>query len=305
MNRRVAAIVVNWNGGDENLECLRSLVREGIEEEWIYFVDNDSIDGSREAVEAEFPNAVHIRNHENLGYGDANNQGIDLALQRGADVCLLVNNDAELIEGCLHGLLTALVADPNLAIVGPRVLYKTRPDLIWAAGGMLTFRQNLSTLIGHRRPDHEGLRKTIPVDYVIGAVMLVRKEVFEKIGLLDGSFFAYHEDLGFCVRASYEGFGVACVGEVAAYHHAGHSTGGGYSARRKYMIGVNSIWFLRRHGTPTRWARFILYDVLTLPLVWAAGLFRGRGAAVLSKAAGIRDGLRGIRVTAASVSERS
>ena len=305
MSLRIAAIVVNWNGGSENVECLRSLVREGIEPEWIYFVDNASTDGSLEAVRAEFPSVRVVVNDENLGYGDGNNQGIDLALQRGAEACLLVNNDAELVEGCLDLLRAAILADPKLAIVGPRVLYKDLPEMVWAAGGNLTFRQNLSTLIGHRRLDGPMYRKTAPVDYVIGAVMLVRREVFERIGLLDGTFFAYHEDLDFCVRASYEGFGIACVGEASAFHKAGHSTGGGYSARRKYMIGVNSIWFLRRHGTPTRWMRFILFDVVTLPLVWLIGLFRGRSGAVLAKAAGILDGLRGRRVTSASVNERN
>jgi GT2 family glycosyltransferase len=184
------------------------------------------------------------------------------------------------------------------------VLYKERPDVVWAAGGRLTFRQNLSTLIGHRERDAPRFRETRPVDYVIGAVMLVKREVFDAIGLLDGSFFAYHEDLDFCVRASYEGFGVACVGEAAAHHAAGHSTGGGYSTRRKYMIGVNTVWFLRRHGTPSRWARFLLFDVLSLPFVFLVGLFRGRGRAVLAKGRGILDGVRGIRVTEASVAER-
>ncbi len=305
MSLRIAAVVVNWNGGPENLECLRSLVREGIAPEWIYFVDNASVDGSREAVQAEFGSIQYVLNNENLGYGDGNNQGIDLALERGAEACLLVNNDAELVEGCLALLTDALAADTNLAIVGPRVLYKERPGMVWAAGGELTFRQNLSTLIGHRQSDGPQYQKTVAVDYVIGAVMLVRREVFERIGLLDGTFFAYHEDLDFCVRASYEGFGIACIGEASALHKAGHSTGGGYGARRKYMIGVNSIWFLRRHGTPTRWLRFLCFDVLTLPVVFFVGLFRGRSRAVLAKAAGIADGLRGKRVTSDSVIDRS
>ena len=72
---------------------------------------------------------------------------------------------------------------------------------------------------------------------------------------------------------------------------------------RKYMIGVNTVWFLRRHGTPSRWLRFLVFDVLSLPFVFAIGLFRGRGRAVLAKARGIWDGLRGRRVTAARLAE--
>ncbi len=298
---RIAAVVVNWNGGDENLACIRSLLDEGLAPEWIYFVDNGSVDGSLERVREEHPDLTFILNDENLGYGDGNNIAVDAALDRGADLFLLVNNDAVLGTGCVARLLESLERDPQLGVVGPRVLYTERPDVVWAAGGKLTFRQNLSTLIGHGEKDGPRFRETRTVDYVIGAVMLVRREVFERIGLLDGTFFAYHEDLDFCLRASYEGFGVACIGEAAAQHAAGHSTGGGYNARRKYMVGVNTVWFLRRHGTPSRWARFFLFDVLSLPLVWAVGLFRGRAGAVVAKGRGILDGCRGIRVTSATV----
>ncbi len=300
----VAAVVVNWNGGDENLACIGSLLAEGIEPTWIYFVDNASRDGSLERVRELHPDLVFLVNDTNRGYGDGNNQAIDVALARGADFVMLVNNDAVLDPSCVARLLVAFERDPRLGIVGPRVLYKERPDVVWAAGGKLTFRQNLSTLVGHGAKDGPTFRRTFAVDYVIGAVMLVRREVFETIGLLDGAFFAYHEDLDFCVRASYEGFGVACVGEAAAHHAAGYSTGGGYNVLRKYMVGVNTVWFLRRHGTPSRWLRFLVFDVLSLPFVWCAGLFRGRARAVVAKGRGILDGLRGRRVTEATVAER-
>jgi hypothetical protein len=64
------------------------------------------------------------------------------------------------------------------------------------------------------------------------------------------------------------------------------------------MMGVNSIWFLRRYARPVEWCKFVAFDVLTLPAAWLVGLFRGRGKAVLAKAAGIWDGLRGRRIDA-------
>ena len=85
------------------------------------------------------------------------------------------------------------------------------------------------------------------------------------------------------------------------YHAPSSATGGGYNPRRKYMMGVNSIWFLRRYARPRDWCKFVLFDVATLPVVWLIGVFRGRGKAVLAKALGIFDGLRGRRITAATV----
>ena len=103
------------------------------------------------------------------------------------------------------------------------------------------------------------------------------------------------------LRAREAGHGVHLVGEAVAYHATSSATGGGYNPRRKYMMGVNSIWFLKRHARAREWARFVVYDVLTLPFLWLAGLFRGRAKSVVGKALGILDGLRGKRVTSASI----
>jgi len=292
------AVICNWNGGEINLTCLSSLVAQGIDERRIVFIDNASTDGSPEAIALSFPRARLLRNEDNLGYGAATNQGIELALDEGAELVLLVNNDVTFAEGALAGMKAALLEHDTSGIVGPRIVHASEPEKVWSAGGRLTFRQNLSTMIGHGRPDGPSYQRTFDVDYVAGCAMLVRSEVFRRVGTLDEAYFAYHEDLEFCLQAKQAGFGVRMVGATLAYHDAHRTTGGGYNARRKYMMGVNTVWFLRRHGTPLRWLSFFAFDVLSLPLVWAWRALRGEGGAVLAKARGTLDGLRGRRVTA-------
>ena len=147
------AVVVNWNGGQQNLDCLRSLCDQGLAEPRIVFVDNASSDGSRELVTREFPGLCTLANERNLGYGHANNLGIDAARRAGARFVLLVNNDVTFASGTLAGLHGALAREPEAGIVGPRVLYAGAGERIWCAGGALTFRANLSTLIGHGELD--------------------------------------------------------------------------------------------------------------------------------------------------------
>ena len=168
----------------------------------------------------------------------------------------------------------------------------------------MTYRQNLSEMIGHREPDGPAYRSTRSVDYVPGCAMLVEREVFERVGLLEGAYFAYHEDVELCMKAREAGLEVLVVGEVAAHHAAHSTTGGGYNELRKYMMAVNTVWFLRRHGTPGRWLSFLVFDVLALPLVWLRRLPSGQGRAVLAKARGTWDGLRGRRVTREVVERR-
>ncbi len=295
---RVTSVVVNWNGGDDNLACLASLFAQSAPPAEVVFVDNGSRDGSPERVRERFPDVHLVRNATNLGFGGASNQGIALGLERGADAVFLVNNDVELPPGALADLVAALEREPGVGVVGPRVLYRDEPQLIWAAGGVLTWRQNLTTLCGHRQPDHPRWHGDRRVDYVPGCAMLVRREVFERAGLFDSEYFMYTEDVDFCLAAARAGFSSLCAGGTTALHAASTSTGGGYNPRRKYMMGVNSVWFLRRHAGLLQWASFLVFDVLTLPVAWLAGLPSGRARAVLAKGLGILDGLRGRRVTA-------
>lgn len=294
----VFAVVVNWNGGEQNLTCVANLLAEGLKPEQVLFVDNASTDGSRERVQAAFDGLVLIAESTNTGFGEGANRGIQRALDQAARAVILVNNDIVFEDGVLAELIRELDRDPQLGIVGPRVLLAREPGTVWAAGGTLNHRQNLSTLIGHHAPDSPEFRVRRKVDYVAGCAMAVRREVFEKIGLLDAAYFAYHEDLDFCISAKRAGFGVVCLGEFAALHDAHHSTGGGYNPRRKYMMGVNTVWFLRKHGGPVAWARFAVFDVLSLAPLLVFESFRGRASGVLAKALGTWDGLRGRRVEA-------
>ena len=234
-------VVVNWNGGDANQACLRSVAAEGVPPARVVFVDNASTDGSDRRVAEKHPGIALLRNQRNEGFGHGANRGIRHALEHGAERVFVLNNDATLAPGCLALLEAELARAPQVGIVGPRICLAGEPETLWCAGGRLTFRQNLSTLIGFHEPDGPRFRGTADVDYVTGCAMLVRREVFERAGLFDGAYFAYHEDVELCASAREAGFASRVVGEALALHDAHTSTGGGYNPRRKYMMAVNTV----------------------------------------------------------------
>jgi hypothetical protein len=297
---RIIAVVVNWNGGSGNLRCLRSLLEQRPALERVLFVDNASTDGSRELVARALPEIELIDSGANIGYGGGNNVGFARARELGAEAVLVVNNDVTFDSGCVAELARALQSE-GVGCVGPRVVRADDPARIWAAGGMLTWRENLSTLRGFGALDAPEFQAQREVDYVPGCALLVRRDALDALGGFDERYFAYTEDVDFGVRARRAGFRSLCVGGVRAQHAPSSSTGGGYNPRRKYMMGVNSIWFLRAYAGPREWRKFLLYDVLTLPFALADGVCRGHAKAVLGKALGIWHGLRGRRVTAASI----
>jgi len=295
---RCAAVVVNWNGGEDNLACIGSLYAQGSDLGLVVLVDNGSTDGSCELVEAHFPQVRVLRNGANLGFGAGSNLGLDVALAAGAETVLFVNNDATLPPGTLRALLDALGRLPQAGLVGPRVLYADDPRRLWSAGGAVTWRQNLTRLVGHGQSDGPAWRVTREVDFLAGCVLLARAETLREVGAFDAELFAYNEDVDLALRARAAGHGSWLVGEASALHAPSSSTGGGYSARRKYMMGVNSVWLLRRWGRARHWLSFLVFDVASLPLVALLEATRGRARSVLAKALGIWDGLRGRHVTA-------
>ena len=95
------------------------------------------------------------------------------------------------------------------------------------------------------------------MDYIPGCALLMSRECLQDVGLFDPSFFAYMEDVDLGLRARRRNWSVLLRGDLSAKHAPSSATGGGYSTRRKWMQGVNSIRFLRVHGKPIHWLRFV------------------------------------------------
>jgi len=298
---KVWAVVTNWNGGSRNLDCVASLIAEGLSPERIVFVDNGSHDGSLELVKSEHPGLSYVENGQNEGFARGAAMGAERAMAGGCEAVFFVNNDVTLLAGCVDPLVSVLVEEPRVGLVGPRVLFQRERSRVWSAGGRVSWRTNVLTLLGHGQDDSPEWELEREVDFVCGCALLVRRQVLEEVGGFQPEWFAYFEDADLGVRARREGWSSRVVGRAACLHDASASTGGGKSPRRKYMMGLNSVWFLRAHGSPGRWLSFVLFDVLTLPLLFIAGLLTGQLKSAIAKALGILAGLSGRRVTAASI----
>ncbi len=293
---RVAALVLNWRLPDVTLQCLADLRSSGGPDLDILVMDNGSGDGSVERLEAGMNGTELMAFPENLGYCAAMNRGIAWAREHGADLVLFVNNDMRLPEGFLEPMIDVLTNDPGVAGVSPTIL--RRDGRVWCEGGDVAFHPNALKLRGEGREPSPVSGGPVAVDFLAGACALYRLSDLEAVGDLDEAYFMYWEDvdLGWRLRAS--GKRVLWLPWTRVTHLSSSSSGGGRSAMRKYMGGVNSVRYLKAHGTPRQWAAFLIFDCALWPFTWVGGTGL---RATLAKGKGIIAGFLGRQVTVRDV----
>lgn len=241
----------------------------------IIVVDNASTDGSVRAIrqlaskmENEELKIKVIQNKENLGFAAGNNVGIRYALESGADFVMILNNDTILDENLLVYLLEAANKCKQAGIFSPKIYFtpgfefhkgryskKDLGNILWSAGGVIDWKNVLGSNRGVDEVDLGQYDKVEEIDFATGACMLVRKEVFRKVGLFDEPYFMYLEDVAFSVRAKRFGWQSFYVPKAVLWHKVAQSSGIG-SNLNDYFLTRNRLFFGMRYA-PLR-AKFAL-----------------------------------------------
>jgi len=277
---RAVAVILNWRDAPATLRCLAAVRAQG-GLAGIVVVDNGSDDGSAEALAAGIPGqsgdpdgkwreaavsgidgGARVRSSgdppvllvalpQNLGYAGGNNRGMQVAEGRLAgDYFWLVNNDALPTDGALTALLRAAEADPGAGFVGSVLVYESRPETVQCYGGGRIYgalgRTRLS-LKGTPLAQVLGGRR-VPVDYVMGASMLVRRAMLARLGLMDERYFMYWEDVDWQHRAAAAGWRVAVAPDSVVRHGDSASTkGAGAGGTFHYYLARAAVLYRRKH----------------------------------------------------------
>ncbi|MCX6798215.1 MAG: glycosyltransferase family 2 protein [Candidatus Falkowbacteria bacterium] len=237
-------IIINYRSLDFTRSCLNSLFEFlPTDKSWeIILIDNNSADGSAAKLSAEFKNRLtFIQNASNRGFATANNQGAKIAQGR---YLFFLNSDTEIKTNILPPLLSLFAAQTSVGIIAPLVL---APNLKWQFGACGR-RQTLSSLLFQTTKInwHEaGLADYWTTDWVSGAALIIRHDLFNKIGAWDENFFLYLEDTDLCFRIKKANYKVAICPTVSLIHYGGQSPATSNERRRHYYL--SQSYFFRKH----------------------------------------------------------
>ncbi|MGG4126625.1 glycosyltransferase family 2 protein [Paenibacillus illinoisensis] len=278
-------IIVNYNTRQLTLDCLESVYTSITSYSYeIIVVDNDSRDDSVQAIRKSYPQVQLIANSHNTGFAKANNQAMKAAKGR---YILLLNSDTIVKQDTLHTMIYFMDRYPEMGASGCKVIlpngsldkackrgFPTPSASFYYAFGisrMFPDRPKFNQYqLGHLSPDDE-----YPVDCLVGAFMLVRRETIDQVGGLDETFFMYGEDIDWCYRIKEAGWGIYYYPRTYIVHYKGAS------ARRKPMKIIyefhRAMWVFHRKHYAKRYGILINTAVLLgISLKFSLSLIRNK-----------------------------
>lgn len=259
MDKKIAIIICGYNQKKLLKDCLKSIKKKTSYKNYkVYFIDDSGKGEIAKEVKRDFTWVNVSENKKNLGFSKSNNIGINKAMKEyNPDYFLLLNDDTEIIDGkWIEKMIKTGEKDKRIGILGCNIIY---PD------------GSLQNIGGYLRKwkieleDDENKTEIFEVDHVMGAFLMIKKEVIKEIGVLDEVFSPYLlEDTDYCLRAKKRGWKIVSVPEVKIIHKKGRSIDSQETERSILVRFKNDIIFSKKHLKG--WNKFFRIFIY-LPLV--------------------------------------
>ncbi|MGB6132945.1 MAG: glycosyltransferase family 2 protein [Acidobacteriaceae bacterium] len=273
----IGVVTVTYNSDEVLPGFLHSMANQTCSDFLLYVVDNASADGTRSLLSQWQDDRLRvIANAENLGVAAGNNRGIERALQDGCSLVLLINNDTEFNDRLID-LLAKGLETFKVDMVCPKIMYFDEPQRFWAAGG------HFQRFLGYR-PAHNAVgqidrgqcNKPHLISYAPTCCVLLRRDVFDRVGFMDERYFVYYDDVDFMFRAGEAGVKLLYLPDALLLHKVGRLTGGEESLFSIRYGTRNRVYFLRRHLGLLRSLPVLLFYELYYAVALISGKFSPR-----------------------------
>ena len=256
---KIGLITITYNSADVIRGFLESTFSQTFQNFIIYIIDNNSQDNTIEILKENTDSRIElVKNKENVGVAKANNQGIELALKDNCTQVLIINNDVE-FEKQLFEKMLQIQKNKNCSLVVPKMMYFDTPDYIWYAGSSFIKKKGFLPIHkGIKQKDSSQFDGVYPVEYAPTCCLLVKKEVFQDVGMMDEKYFVYFDDTDFSYRVLKDGrHKLFYFSDTKFYHKVGSLTKSLEKEKKREYRGDffikqntrNHIYFLKKIGS--------------------------------------------------------
>jgi GT2 family glycosyltransferase len=219
---KVGAVVLHYRFWPEVRSTLSALLSQSRPPDRVVVIDNDSGDGSAAHLRQSFPGIEVIEAGANLGYGGGMNLGLKHLLKHEMDAILLLTHECRLAPDALAALVLRLQEEPSVGAVGPLLAYRSRPAVVFSAGG------EIDRTLWRPRHFHEPRlvaewagRPPRRAEWLDGEALLLRSDTVLEMGMLDESYFLYFEETEYLLELGRRGWAVECVPAAVAWQEPG------------------------------------------------------------------------------------
>ncbi|CAA7194768.1 hypothetical protein CHRY9293_01054 [Chryseobacterium potabilaquae] len=254
----LAIIILNYNSFDDTSREVNALLAEGVSQQSIYIVDNNSTDKENIKILGAQKQINYILSDHNGGYAYGNNLAIKKAIEDGRNYFLLLNPDIEISLTTIEQLYNGLKEFSDIGIIGPRICYRNDRNKIFSDGGLLFPEKGFMGGHANGEQNKESIKMSVynyDIKYVDGSALMFRKEILDDIGFMNENFFMYYEESEWCLRLlKNTGWKIAVKTQCEAYNLASNK-GSFY----EYYMTRNRIWVCRlyngniKYVTKERW----------------------------------------------------
>lgn len=239
----IGVILVNYRDAQDTCDCIDSLFKSDYKKIQIYVVDNASNDESIRIFEEKYHDKICLISlPDNVGFGNANNIGIEHAFENGDDAVLILNNDT-IVDKKMINILKQNITDNEIAV--PLMLYHDDPSLIWYAGGRFD-RFGIPRHIDYRNDISKVDLRQCYVDFATGCCFLMTRNVYERVGGFDGNYFLYWEDADLSIRLQQHDVKIKFCPDAVLWHKVSSSTGGEASPISYYYGTRNRLYAISK-----------------------------------------------------------
>jgi GT2 family glycosyltransferase len=261
---KVSVIIVNWNGLKDTIECIESLNKINYSNFEIIVVDNGSKSDDARILRNKFKEIRLLELKRNLGFAIGNNIGIMVALQNKSDYVLLLNNDTVVDKYFLDEMIMVAESKQHAGVLGSKIYLYDKKRVLWYAGGKINLYVNHVTQ-GQNQSDNGQYDVIKDTCWISGACMLIRRDVFDRIGFLSREYFLGWEDIDFCLSARRKGYGCVYVPTSVIWHKASASY-------RRYNLNYMQVLFGFRNRIIIRYKfmskpNFLLFILIQLGII--------------------------------------